>query len=1253
MIADYSVKKPYTVVVAVIVVLILGVVAFTGLQLDLLPNINLPYAIVATSYTGASPEEVETVVTKPLEQAMSTVSNIKKVTSVSSENSSMVILEFNQDTDMDSASNEIREKIDLVSPYWSDDNIGTPMIMQINPDMIPVMVASVDMKGKDIGELSKFVDDTLMSKLESIEGVASVSAYGLTEKRINVTIDDNLIDNINEAIAASINGDISKAKAMLGSARTQMESAYAALDSSVEENTDKLDSAAAQISTGLAALNDAKAKLTAQIDDLDTQKTTLTAAIADLNSQKKDLEDQIVAYTGQGQTAPSSLTDQLAAVKSDLSQKQATLTEVNDGLATAQASLKDTESQIASLNAQQEQVESSRETLTQQAGAAKAQLDSGMSQLDSQNAKLASAASSAKAKADIKQYVTKEMISGILAAQNFSMPAGTLDAVEGTYSVKVGKELTSLDDIKNLLLFDLKMDGVDDIRVKDVAAVTMGGGDTAAYTKVNGNDGILLSFEKQSNYSASEVSANISKAMTSLEKQYDGLHCYDFMDQGQYIKILVNNVLHNLIIGAVLAVFVLILCLKDLRPTLIVAISIPASVLFALVMMYFTGVTLNLISMCGLALGVGMLVDDSVVVIENIYRLRREGKSSLEAAVAGTKQVIGAITASTLTTISVFVPIAFTNGMSRDLFMDMGLTIAYSLLASLLVAVTVVPSMASKALAKDANRQNKTFDWLKIKYEAGVRLSLRHRALTLILIAVVLVGSAALSCSRGFSFMPDYTSTELSATLTPINDDLSDEDFYAAADAVTAKALKINGVSGAGAMSSSADTSYAAFGGGSGQSVSLYLVLDKKNPADSAALQKRLSATAEKYGCKIDLAASTNLLSYLGGSGVTLTVKGEDLAAMASFTKELGAAVAKVDGVEEVSTDMEHPTSQLMVTVDKDKAMKKGLTVAQVYQAVSTGIAGNDAATTVSMDGSEYPVFVIGDEDKISIGDVRDISVNDDVEVGDIADVSVEDSPSSIYRADQQRYMTISATVSDGYAMSKVSDQIQKLVSRTDTPDGISVEVGGESATVSDYMIDLVKAIALAMVLMYLIMVAEFQSLRSPFIVMFTVPLAFTGGFLALFLSGFDVSVIALLGFLVLSGIIVKNGIVLVDFVNVLVASGMDTTEALIEGGKTRLRPIIMTALTTTLGLVPLALGFGGGAEMVQPMAIVTIGGLVYATVLTLFVVPVMYDLMHRKRIRKKRATAAAAAASPELPAVPAEAGETVVHEEAEGREPR
>lgn len=1225
MLSKFSVKRPYTVIVGVVIVLILGIVSFMGMQVDLLPSINLPYSVVVTSYTGASPEEVETVVSKPLEQSMATVGNIKNVMSVSSENLSMVILEFNQDTDMTAAANEMREKIDLVKPYWDDDNIGAPMIMQLNPDMMPVVVASIDMEGKDAGALSAFVDDSILPRLESVEGVASVNTFGMAENRINVTIDDKLIDDINEAIGASIDGDISKARAMLSSARSQIQAGYSALNSAKAEGEAKLDEAQKQLDEGKAALEGSLPELEKAVAALEQQKKSIDSELSGLKNEKASAEAEVKKYTDAGESAPTELTAKISELEGQIAAKEKELSGVDAQLSEAKQGLENAQAQLTLLEGQQSEVDKGRAELNDQLGSAKSQLDSGLSQVNAQSAKLSSAAATAKKNADIKEYITKEMISGILMAQNFDMPAGTFEAKEGSYSVKVGKSLASLEDVENLLLFELDMAGVDDIRVKDVAYVATAGTDEGSYTKINGNPGILLSFEKQSNYSTAEVSENIQSVMTELEGEDEGFSYCPFMDQGEYVHIIINSIIENLLLGAVLAIIILIICLKDIRPTAIVAVSIPASLLFALVMMYFTGVTMNLISMSGLALGVGMLVDNSIVVIENTYRLRKEGVPAMEAAIDGAKQVAGAIVASTLTTICVFIPIAFTNGMSKDLFKDMGLTIGFSLIASLIVALTVVPSMASRVLKKDSDKDSGLFIFLKEKYDKSICWVLGHRKLTILAICLLLAVSTVLSLSRGFSFMPEYDSTELTATLTTENEDMSETEFYGVADDIMSAAFKIDGVDAIAGMGGSAASMSMMSSGGDGLNVSMYVLLDEKHPAEAKDLEKQLEKIAQSNGCELSLSSGMDMMSYLGGSGVTLTVKGEDLSELATFTKKLGKDIAAVDGIEEVSSDMENASQQLMVTVDKDKAMKKGLTVAQVFQAVAGDIAGDKAATTMTVDGTEYSVFVIdpGDKDR-SIDEISDIEVEGEkgkAKVGDIADVGVEDSPSSIYRQNQQRYMTVSATVRDGAVTSKVTDEVKKLVDDYDTPSGITIEVGGESVTVGEYMSDLVKAILLALVLMYLIMVAQFQSLRSPFIVMFTVPLAFTGGFLALFLCGFDVSVIALLGFLVLSGVVVNNGIVLVDYVNQLVEKGMDVKEALVLGGKTRLRPILMTAMTTILAMLTMALGIGDGTEMVQPMAIVSIGGLLYATIMTLYFVPVMYDLMHGKgrKERKKR----------------------------------
>ena len=1224
MLAKFSVKKPYTVVVAVIVVLLLGIISFMGMQTDLLPSIDLPYAVVMTTYAGANPEEVETVVTRAVEQSMATVSNVNNVSSISSENMSLVILEFHQGTNMDSVTLDMRENLDLVASAWDNEAIGTPMIMKINPDMLPVMIASVDKDGMDDAELSAFVDDTLLPQLERIEGVASVEAMGMVEHEVTVTIDADRIATVNEAIAAAIDGDIATARSMLNSARSQLSAASAQLEAELAENTQVLDDAAAQIADGEKALNDAEAQLDAGLAALTQQKQELESQQQSLTAEKAAVEQQIADLTEAGEEVPAELTASLETIQDGLDQVQSGLDTVNGEIAEAEAGKNELAAQRETLNSQKAEIEQGRTILQQESENARAQIASGRSQISQQESALNSQAAQAKEQASIDDAITVEMISGILAAENFSMPAGTMESENGDYTVKVGNAYGNIEELENQLLFELGIDGVDDVRLKDVATVSVDSTSGNSYTKVNGNPGLLLVMQKQSTASTSEVSDNINEAIASLEKEYD-ITVTSFMDQGIYIDMVVSSVLDNLILGGILAIIILFLFMRDIRPTAVVAISIPASVLFALVMMYFTGVTLNIISLSGLALGVGMLVDNSIVVIENIYRLRKEGMDRIQAAVEGAKGVGGAIIASTLTTICVFLPIVFTDGMSRELFMDMGLTIAFSLIASLLVALSLVPSMAAGVLRKDLPEDRKFFVKMKRSYERLLRWTLGHRALVLLFSVALLFGSAIAEVSRGTSFMPEADSTEMTATLEA-GEDMSQSDFWAAADQLMAAAGEIEDIEAVGAMDGNGMG--LSTGSDSGNTISMYIILKEDKEQSNREIARELEDSMADSGCELEVSTSSMDMSMLGGSGIQLHVAGDDLETMGTVVRGLEKELQNIEGLVDITGSMEEASPQLSIVVDKDKAMAEGLTVAQVYSQVSEGIQSENEATTITVENQDYPVIVVdGTRDAMTAETMQDMVIEataqdgsvSEVPLGDIATIGETESPSSIYRENQERYMTVSADVDDSHNVSLVSNDVQEVIDDYELPDGITVEIQGESVTVGDAVADLIKVILLALVLTYLIMVAQFQSLRSPFIVMFTIPLAFTGGFLALLISGFDVSVIALLGFLVLTGVVVNNGIVLVDCINQLRLDGMELREAIVAAGKIRLRPILMTALTTILALITMAFGYGMGAEMVQPMAIVCVGGLTYATFMTLFVVPVMYDLFHRKVPKGKK----------------------------------
>ena len=663
--------------------------------------------------------------------------------------------------------------------------------------------------------------------------------------------------------------------------------------------------------------------------------------------------------------------------------------------------------------------------------------------------------------------------------------------------------------------------------------------------------------------------------------------------------------------------------LKDVKPTVIIAFSIPISVLFAMVLMYFTDITLNIISLSGLALGVGMLVDNSIVVIENIYRLRSQGVPAAKAAVKGAAQVAGAIFASTLTTICVFLPIVFTQGISRELFTDMGLTIAYSLLASLVVALTLVPAMGSTMLRKTKEKKHRWFDGFTNGYEKALRFSLKHKIVVIAGVVALLAFAAFEAVNMGTSFMPAMDSPQMMATLE-MPKEATQQEGYEMTDEVMSRIRDLDDVETVGAISGGMSMTSSS----SSNTYSFYILLKENGRTHSnAQMAELITGATQDLDCEVSVSASTMDMSALGGSGISLEIKGDDLDTLNSISRDVVEMLNGIEGTTDVTGGITQGDMETRIVVDKNKAMEHGLTVAQVYQNIASALQTETTATTLTIGAEEMPVIVVkSQEDTLTREDLMShkISVTnqqtgetESVPLYDIASAEDTESVSSINRENQVRYMTVTAGVDNDHNIGLVSRELEKQLASYDVPEGYTVEIQGETETINSAMGDLILMIVLAIVFIYLIMVAQFQSLLSPFIVMFTIPLAFTGGLLALWITGNPISVIAMLGFLMLSGVVVNNGIVFVDYVNQLRLEGVDKKEALIQTGRTRLRPILMTALTTILAMVTMAMGLGDGAEMTQPMAIVTIGGLAYATLLTLLVVPVLYDAFHRKPMRK------------------------------------
>lgn len=1251
MLSGFSVKKPYTVVVGVVLIIILGVVSFTHMTVDLLPSMNLPYALVITGYVGASPEEVEEIVTKPVEQTVATVSNIKTVQSISSDNSSTVILEFDQTANMDSVTIEMRESLDQIKGYWPEE-VSDPIIMKLNPDMMPVLIAAVSARSDDAAETSKVIEEKVLPEIESVEGVASVTTSGSIEETVEVTLNEENINQLSDEIRAELERRINEAKEALDEARQQVENGKAALDLGKEQAASGLASAESQLSVKseelkqaqleinekMAELNLAESQVSQRLMIIQLELTSLKSVQEQYQNLKEMLEQDLteeqkaqiqeqmeqlrVSLEERGITFET-LEESIQKVEAQEQQLQDALSQIVDGKEQLSAMQKQVNDGALSLAEARGQLASAQFTAAVGIGEGTAQVAAGEAALQMQEAQLESSQGQALAGTDVAGILNADTIKTILAANNFRMPAGYVSEDGLNYLVRVGDKFRDIDELKNLTILD--MEGIDPIRLSDVASVELVDNSDETYAKINGEPGVMLVIQKQTGYSTGDVSDRVLDRFERIKEENEEIQTVTLMDQGVYIDMVVHSVLENLVFGAILAILILLVFLKSIRMTLVIACSIPISITTALVAMYFSGVTLNVISLSGLALGVGMLVDNSIVVIENIYRMRNEeGKTAKEAAVQGAKQVSGAILASTLTTICVFLPIVFTEGITRQLFVDMGLTIAYSLLASLLVALTVVPMMSAGMLRKTNAKESMVFTRIRNVYGRILTILLNKKILVLIGALALFAGSIALAYSNGTEFIPTMESTQISMSLET-EKGTSLEDTAKAADQVMERVGKIEDIEDIGGLVSSSDMMGTQT---ESNKIEIYATTRENPSMSNEELKNEIEKVTKDISGELTVNMSNMDMSSLGASGINIQIRGKDLDQLQKIAGDVKRLVEDVKGTKNVSDGTEENTEELRVIVDKDKAASQGLTVAQVYQSLYGRLAASRVATVLSTDTDDYDVYVLDEADeKLSREDIRNMTVTvekqdgskEEVKLADIASFEDASGLKAISRKNQSRYMSVTAEIADGDNIGIVSNRVKKELKAYEVPEGYEVEMTGEDATINEAMTELFKMLGLAIVFMYLIMVAQFQSLRSPFIVMFTVPLAFTGGLLALWLSGMSVSVIAMIGFVMLSGIIVNNGIVFIDYTNQLQEQGLERREALEEAGKARLRPIVMTALTTILGLSTMSAGFGMGADMVQPMAVVTIGGLIYGTVLTLIVVPCIYDMFHKKEKARLR----------------------------------
>ncbi len=1094
MLSKFSVKKPYTVIVAIVLVVILGFVSYSKMTMDLLPSINMPYAVISTTYSGASPETVEKVVTATLEQSMASVDNVEEVSSVSSEGVSMVILKFHENADMDSAMIEMRENLDLVEPYFPEE-VGSSVIMKINPDMMPVMVSSVGISGKSDGEAASYIEEKIVPELKSVEGVASVSASGLIENYIDLTISAEKVKDLNSRLQEFYTEQAEKE----------------IRDSVLKEAKKQAEEAASQ-----------------------QKEQLLSMGYSEENAQAAAEEIQSAAMEEAEKQADSLVEEQMKSVE-----------------------IPETE-------------------------------------------------------------ITKDMLIGILSGQNFSMPAGSVSSEDGSsWLVRVGDELETPEELGSLVIMSIPDFG--DVIMEDVADIGLSDNTSSMYTQVNGEYAVMLSLQKQPDYSTADVTNAVLARMEELEKENEGLSFHALMNQGDYVNVMIQTVLSNLIMGAGLAVIILILFLRKIRPTLIVAASILLSVVTAFVLMFLFGISLNMISMSGLALGVGMLVDNSIVVMENICRMLSEGKSAKEAAVEGAREVGGAITASTLTTIVVFLPIIFTEGLTRQIFTDMALTITFSLLASLVVALTLVPSASSRMLAKNFRMRRTFIDKLADGYAKLLDRSLNHRWIAIGLSIVMLAGSVILALRSGTELFPSMDSGSVSVSVS-MPDTYSWDETCSALDDLYTTLSGVTDVETVGIInngsSTGGDMSLLSMGSGG---TNIYLLLKEERTATVDEIASEIREKTKDLPYEVSVSSANMDMSMLSGGDVAIDVYGSDLDDLRRSAQMVADAIGETEGIAEVDNGLSETTGELRIEVDKTKAISKGLTVAQVYAAVAEELSGAPTSGEITSGSTEYTITVRDDRDlQITAENLENLEIEntseEKVRLGDIASVVKTEGFSSISRQGQERYVSVSASVDAGYISGTVNEQVEEKLRQLELPEGCRYEISGESESMRSTFNDMALMLVLAIVFIYLVMVAQFQSFLSPFIIMFTIPLAFTGGFLGLAAAGMPISAVAILGFIILVGIVVNNGIVFVDYANQQMEAGYTKRQALLRAGRNRIRPILMTALTTIFALVAMAVDTSMGAELMQPMAVATMGGLVYSTLLTLFLIPAMYSLMKREK---------------------------------------
>lgn len=1019
-VSELSVKRPVTTVMLILIVVVLGIVSVTKIGIDLFPNIEIPVAIVSTSYANVAPAEVETLITKPIEEAVGTVENIDTIQSMTMEGNSIVVVQFDFGTDMDYASLKMREKVDMIQDFLPE-GASDPMVIQIDPNAQAIMQISVS--GDEVASLQSYAENELKPNLERINGVASVDISGGFDNYVSVKV-----------------------------------------------HTDRLNG------YGLS---------------LDT-------------------------------------------------------------------------------------------------------------------------------------------ISQTLSAQNINLPAGKVNKGDKSLLVRMVGEFASIEQIENI---PIMLASGDTIYLKDIGDVSLANKELTTISKVNGESAVSISIQKQSGTNTVAVADEVRKTIEEINKT-SNYKINIIIDQSEYIKESIAQVSSNAVVGGLLAVFILFIFLRNIRSTVIISLSIPISIIATFVLIYFNGITLNMMTLGGVALGVGMLVDNSVVVLENIYRFRQEGHSRYDAAIKGTKEVAMAVTASTLTTIAVFLPIAFVEGVTSIMFRELALTVTFSLVSSLAVSLTLIPMMSSKILKVDdmkgkhhvtkfrivgtiLDKTDVIYDKVEDYYKRILKWALSHRK-TVVLIAIVVFVSGILSTSLiGSEFFPSADEGTFAISVE-LENGAQVEETSEAIDKIIANIIDIEEIDYL--YSNTTGGSFFSAGENNGQIQGVLNPLSERKRSVFEVIEEIDEKIGVIPGVKTVVSAQSSMMSMGGGSAINITIKGDDDEELEKISNDIMKIIKNVSGTKNVTSSISEAVPQVEIRM-KETGGSYGLTTYQVANAIKNVVEGK-TATKYKYNGEEIDVVLEGEAlYEESISNLEQIYIKTptgaNIPLELVADISIGLGPIQLNRDNQSRVVSVSADLA-GRDLGAVTADISAGIAELDIPDGYLVESAGQDEMMAEAFGDLLLALALAVLLVYMILASQFESLLNPFIIMFSTPLAFAGGLLGLFISGRTLNITSMIGFILLAGIVVNNAIVLIDYINTRRKTGEERNEAVLNAGPIRLRPILMTTLTTVLGLVPMTLGIGEGAELSSSMGTVVIAGLSLSTLLTLVFIPVVYTIFDDRSNKSK-----------------------------------